>query len=124
MVNKTYSSREQTTLVLSYITYFLDMMNYAIIVPILPYLVKELNSTSMEEGLLFSVYSIMQLISLLIMGPCSDFYGRRPFLLLSLIGSCFGSLFQGMSNTMWVLIFWRAFTGLFAGSQILVQAYF
>lgn len=64
MVNKTYSSREQTTLVLSYITYFLDMMNYAIIVPILPYLVKELNSTSMEEGLLFSVYSIMQLISI------------------------------------------------------------
>ena len=33
-----------------------------------------------------------------------------------------GSLFQGMSNTMWPLIFWRAFTGLFAGSQILVQA--
>ena len=63
MVIKTYSRREKTTLLLSYITYFLDMMNYAIIVPILPYLVKELNSTSMQEGLLFSVYSIMQLIS-------------------------------------------------------------
>ena len=64
MVIKTYSKRERTTLVLSYTTFFLDMMNYAIIVPILPYLVKELNSTSMEEGLLFSVYSIMQLISI------------------------------------------------------------
>lgn len=56
--------REKTTLVLAFITFFLDMMNYAIIVPILPYLVKELHSTSMEEGLLFSVYSIMQLISI------------------------------------------------------------
>ena len=64
MVNMIYSKREKTTLVLAFVTFFLDMMNYAIIVPILPYLVKELHSTSMEEGLLFSVYSIMQLISI------------------------------------------------------------
>lgn len=64
MVTVIYSMREKTTLVLAFITFFLDMMNYAIIVPILPYLVKELHSTSMEEGLLFSVYSIMQLISI------------------------------------------------------------
>ena len=42
-----------------------DVANYALIVPILPFLVKELNSTSMQEGLLFSAYSVMQLISIL-----------------------------------------------------------
>ena len=41
------------------------MMNYALIVPILPYLVDELDSTSMQEGILFSAYSVMQLISIL-----------------------------------------------------------
>ena len=66
------------------------------------------------------------------MGPGSDLYGRKLFLLLSLFGSCFGklqsnrlnvgSLFQAMSADMWSLIFWRAVTGLFAGAQILVQA--
>ena len=61
-----YSRVEKTILVLAFITVFLDMMNYAIIVPILPYLVKELNSTSMQEGLLFSAYSVMQLISILL----------------------------------------------------------
>ena len=59
------NKREKTILVLAFITVFFDMMNYAIIVPILPYLVKELNSTSMQEGLLFSAYSVMQLISIL-----------------------------------------------------------
>ena len=59
------TKREKTILVLAFITVFFDMMNYAIIVPILPYLVKELNSTSMQEGLLFSAYSVMQLISIL-----------------------------------------------------------
>ena len=57
------TKREKTILVLAFITVFFDMMNYALIVPILPYLVKELNSTPMQEGLLFSAYSIMQLIS-------------------------------------------------------------
>ena len=56
------TKREKIILVLAFITVFFDMMNYAIIVPILPYLVKELNSTPMQEGLLFSAYSIMQLI--------------------------------------------------------------
>ena len=59
------TKREKIILVLAFITVFFDMMNYAIIVPILPYLVKELNSTSMQEGLLFSAYSVMQLISIL-----------------------------------------------------------
>ena len=61
----TITRREKTILVLAFITVFFDMMNYALIVPILPFLVKELNSTSMQEGLLFSAYSVMQLISII-----------------------------------------------------------
>ena len=59
------TKRDKTTLILAFITVFLDTLNHALIVPILPYLVKELNSTSMQEGLLFSAYSVMQLISIL-----------------------------------------------------------
>jgi singapore isolate B (sub-type 7) whole genome shotgun sequence assembly, scaffold_0 len=62
-------------------------------------------------------------LGLLFMGPLSDVYGRKPFILLSLFGSCFGSIFQGMSRDVISLIIWRSFTGLFSGSLILVQAY-
>ena len=87
------SKRNLTILTLAFVTVFLDQMNYALIVPILPFLVKEFNSTALQEALLFSMYSVMQLISnslLLIAGPGSDIYGRKLFLLLSLFGSCFG----------------------------------
>ena len=94
------SNGNMLILVMTYITVFMDTVNYSLVVPILPYLVKEYNSTSFQEGIIFSAYSICQLISLvvvgfswvglLIMGPLSDIYGRKPFLLLSLVGSCFG----------------------------------
>ena len=76
-------------------------MNNSLLNPVLPYLVKELNATTFQEGIFFSVYSAMQLISkyvniyvyslgLLIMGPMSDKFGRKLFIILSLIGSCVG----------------------------------
>ncbi|KAK8802724.1 hypothetical protein WA171_006398, partial [Blastocystis sp. BT1] len=114
--------RVRTIVIIAFVTVFFDTMNNALIVPVLPFLLTELGSTSMQEGILFSSYSIFQLISLLFMGPLSDVYGRKPFILLSLFGSCFGSIFQGMSRDVISLIIWRSFTGLFSGSLILVQA--
>lgn len=49
--------------VISFITLFLDSMNNGILTPVLPYLVTKLNSTSMEQGILYSAYSVTQLIS-------------------------------------------------------------
>ncbi len=49
--------------VISFITLFLDSMNNGILTPVLPYLATELNSTSMEQGILYSAYSVTQLIS-------------------------------------------------------------
>ena len=139
------SKENLSIIIIAFATIFFDSMNYALIVPILPSLVKELNSTSFQEGILFSSYSIFQLISifslwsqlsflgLMIAGPLSDIYGRKLFLILSLIGSCLGdysnlqissvgSILQAVSRNMWELILWRSVTGLFAGSLILVQA--
>ena len=48
---------------IAFITFFLDFMNLAILTPVLPYLIVELNSTSMEQGILYSAYSATQLSS-------------------------------------------------------------
>ena len=52
-----------TNIIMAFVTVFFDMTNNALVTPILPYLVQEMNSTSMEEGILYSSYAVMQLIS-------------------------------------------------------------
>ena len=99
----TLSLEKKKIIVIAYAAVSMDMLNFAIIVPILPYLSIELNATTMEEGILFSSYAVFQLISpidslrsfigLLIMGPLSDRYGRKPFLLLTLLGPCVGDFY-------------------------------
>lgn len=39
------------------------MLNHALIVPIIPFLSEEMHATSQQQGLVFSVYSVMQLVS-------------------------------------------------------------
>lgn len=62
-------------------------------------------------------------IGLLLNGVLSDLYGRKLFLILSIMGDCVGNFMQYISTNMIQLILARAFTGLFAGSFILGQAY-
>lgn len=67
------------------------------------------------------------------MGRVSDRYGRKPMLILSLLGSSIGmyvngflsvgAIAQGLANSIWSLIIWRAITGFFAGSWIVAQAF-
>ena len=53
--------RVRTIVIIAFVTVFFDTMNNALIVPVLPFLLTELGSTSMQEGILFSSYSIFNL---------------------------------------------------------------
>ena len=55
--------RRNVLLWMAYITVLLDSMNNSLLNPVLPYLVEELNATTFQEGVFFSVYSTLQLIS-------------------------------------------------------------
>lgn len=58
----------------------------------------------------------------MISGPLSDIYGRRIFLILSLVGSVIGYYLQYISINIKQFILFRSLTGLFDGSYILGQA--
>lgn len=82
------ASRGGLTFVLA--TIFLDMLGAAILIPVQAYIVRLYNTDALVVGLLSVVYSAAQFGAAPILGWLSDRYGRRPVLLVSVLGSALG----------------------------------
>ena len=67
-----------------FLTVFLDLVGFGLVIPLLPSYSRDFGATGLETGLLFGVYSLMQLVFAPWWGALSDRIGRRPVLLASL----------------------------------------
>src|SRR5688500_10253472 len=106
-------------------TVFIDLVGFGIVIPVLPFYAEgtTFNATPRTIGLLFASYSIMQLIFSPILGALSDKYGRRPVLLISIIGTGLGFLILGFANTVLLLFVGRILDGISGGNISTAQAY-
>lgn len=113
----------RAALVIVFVTVFLDLLGFGIILPFLPYFTATLGGQGLEMGILLSSYSLAQLVGAAVLGRLSDRTGRRPILLLSLAGSSMAMVLSGLATSLWVLYSARALAGLFGGSISTAQAY-
>lgn len=106
-------------------TVFIDLVGFGIVIPVLPFYAEgtKFNATPRMVGLLFASYSIMQLIFSPILGGLSDKYGRRPVLLISIIGTGIGFLIIGFAQTLSMLFAGRILDGITGGNISTAQAY-
>lgn len=106
-------------------TVFIDLVGFGIVIPVLPFYAEgtKFNATPRMVGLLFASYSIMQLIFSPILGGLSDKYGRRPVLLISIIGTGIGFLVIGFAQTLPMLFAGRILDGITGGNISTAQAY-
>jgi MFS transporter, DHA1 family, tetracycline resistance protein len=106
-------------------TVFIDLVGFGIVIPVLPFYAAgtTFNATPRTVGLLFASYSIMQLIFSPILGGLSDKYGRRPVLLISIIGTGIGFLVLGFAQSLLMLFVGRILDGITGGNISTAQAY-
>ena len=113
----------RAALVAVYITIFLDILGFGLILPVLPFYARELGASGAELGVLFAAYSMAQLIGSMTLGRLSDRWGRRPVLLASLAGTSAAMFASAVAPTLALLALARFLGGLFAGSIGVGQAY-
>jgi MFS transporter, DHA1 family, tetracycline resistance protein len=116
---------KRSPLLVIFITVFIDLIGFGIVIPVLPFYVEgtKFKASPSTVGLLFASYSIMQLVFSPILGRLSDRYGRRPILLISLIGTGLGFLILGFATTLWMLFAGRIIDGISGGNISTAQAY-
>ena len=93
-----------------------NMLGYGIIIPILYSYSKKFGLTDFQNGLLFASFSLCQFISTPIIGRMSDKYGRRPMLLISIIGTALSFFIMAFAPNFLFLFLARALDGLTAGN--------
>jgi MFS family permease len=113
----------RSPLVVIFLTVFIDLVGFGIILPISPYLARLFHASPFQVGLLLSVYSLMQFLFSPLWGGLSDRIGRRPVILISLFGGGCSYLLFAFSNTLALLFISRALAGIFGGNISAAQAY-
>lgn len=66
---------------------FVNTLNFSILIPILPFIIKSYGGGTLMYGIILSTYPFFQFFASPILGSMSDRYGRRPILLLSQAGT-------------------------------------
>ena len=126
-------------LLVVFLTIFLDMLGFGILIPIIPqlfsnpeskyFLLNDYHLTLRQGaylvGLLTAAYPIAQFFATPILGQLSDKYGRRPILLISLAGTCVSYILFAYGlhiHSLGLLFFSRIFDGLTGGNIAVAQA--
>lgn len=102
---------------------FLDLLGFGLILPLLPYYADTFNASDTLIGLLVASNAAAQLIGAPLLGRFSDRWGRRPILIISLIGTGVSFILLGIANSLLILFVSRILDGLTGANISVAQAY-
>ncbi len=102
-------------------TVALDLVGFGIVAPILGRYAKDFGANGLEVGLMFASFSVAQMIFAPILGKISDRIGRKPVIIVSLVGTAIGSFVTGIGGAMWVLFLGRIVDGASGASVAVAQ---
>lgn len=104
-----------------WLTVALDLVGFGIVVPILGRYAERFGASGLEVGLLFASFSLAQLVFAPILGRLSDRIGRKPVIMISLLGTAIGSFVTGAAGALWVLFLGRILDGASGASVAVAQ---
>ena len=106
-----------------FLTVFIDLVGFGIILPLLPFYADGFGANGWVVGLLVTVYSVAQFFMAPLWGRLSDRFGRKPILLLGLLGSGIAYLVFAWSASIAWLFASRVLAGIGGSTVPVAEAY-
>lgn len=116
-------------LLILFLVTFIDMIGFGIVIPFLTYLVDDLatdggiEAVGLWVGLVMTAYPMAQFLSAPLWGGLSDRIGRRPILMIGLVGNTVCFALFGLAPTLFIAIAARFLAGFFNGNIAVARAY-
>jgi DHA1 family multidrug resistance protein-like MFS transporter len=92
------------------------MLGYGMVIPLFPFFIEKLGAGGSQLGLLIATSALLELLFGPIWGSISDRIGRKPVLLMGLLGYSLSSLLFGLSTELWMLFASRALSGVLSSA--------
>ena len=94
----------------------LDLIGFGIVIPILPFLSPQLGATKLDIAYIVATYAICSGICGPFWGRLSDRIGRKPVIMVCLMGAALSYVMLGLATELWMIYLARAFAGAMAGN--------
>lgn len=119
---------KKTALLFIFVTILVDVIGIGIILPIIPELIMELTGEGIDMAVLYGMwlttaFAGMQFLFSPVLGEISDQYGRRPILLIALLGLSIDYLIHAWAPTITWLFLGRFLAGITGASFTVASAY-
>jgi DHA1 family multidrug resistance protein-like MFS transporter len=111
-------SKNRRDIIILFFTLVVVMLGFGIVIPILPFYIDSFGASGRDLGLLMSSFAAMQFIFAPIWGSLSDQYGRKPILIIGVLGNGLSHLLFGLSTQLWMLFASRIMAGILSSATM------
>lgn len=124
----TEQSIDKKALIFGLTSVLLYGIGFGLTTPVVPFLVQPYVSSPENQAIVIALlnfaYAVCVFLAAPGLGALSDRYGRRPVLIICLLGSAAGYLIFGIGGALWILFVGRIIDGLTGGNISTILAYF
>lgn len=94
------------------------MLGFGLIIPIFPFYIEQLGAGGRELGLLVATSALLEFLFAPMWGGVSDRVGRKPVLMIGMLGYGLSALLFGLATELWMLFAARALSGLLSSAAL------
>jgi DHA1 family multidrug resistance protein-like MFS transporter len=105
-------------IVILFFTMIVVMLGFGMVIPIMPFYIRSFGASGSALGALMAIYGLLQFIFAPLWGSLSDRIGRKPVLMIGVIGNGLAQLLFGLSTELWMLFAARALSGILSSATL------
>ena len=109
------SSNRKNLFILSF-TLVVVTLGFGVVIPIIPFYMESLGAGGTELGLLVASYAVMRLICAPMWGGISDRVGRKPIMMIGILGDGLTMVLFGFASELWMLFAARILSGILSSA--------